>query len=201
MRCKIFKKLHNQLSSVRSLQHVHFTTKRQGHDDQATLDTAHFAQTNYKAQPSLISVRSLQNLLACILPGAHIPCSSTVTYYITLQIYTHLAVIAVEVASAVTVHAGHVAGGGVPHGAVEVVAGALTIEHARGGVVEEARGKVGNAKHLHNIASWAAVRMPVKCHILCPPQCPSIPILPASLAQLHTYASFIPDAQIYATTS
>jgi hypothetical protein len=100
------------------------------------------------------------------------------------------------VASAVTVHAGHVAGGGVPHGAVEVVAGALTIEHARGGVVEEARGKVGNAKHLHNIASWAAVRMPVKCHILCPSQCPSIPILPASLAQLHTSASFIPDAQL-----
>ena len=64
-------------------------------------------------------------------------------------------------ASAVTVHAGHVAGGGVPHGAVEVVAGALTIEHARGGVVEEAGGKVGNAKHLHNIASWVAVSMPV----------------------------------------
>ena len=123
--------------------------------------------------------------------------------YVSIQHYryTLLAVIAVEVASAVTVHAGHVAGGGVPHGAVEVVAGALTIEHARGGVVEEARGKVGNAKHLHNIASWAAVRMPVKCHILCPSQCPSIPILPASLAQLHTSASFIPDAQIYATTS
>ncbi len=123
------------------------------------------------------------------------------SYVLHIQIYTHLAVIAVEVASAVTVHAGHVAGGGVPHGAVEVVAGALTIEHARGGVVEKAGGKVGNAKHLHNIASWVAVRMPVKCHILCPSQCPSIPILPASLAQLHNYASFIPDAHIYATTS
>ena len=62
--------------------------------------------------------------------------------------FRDLAVVAVEVASAVTVHAGHEAGGGIPHGAVEVVARALAVEHARRGVVEKAGGEVGNAKHL-----------------------------------------------------
>ena len=58
-----------------------------------------------------------------------------------------LAVIAVGVGAA-TVAGVDVAGGGHVEGAVEVVAGALAVEHARRGVVEKAGGEVGNAKHL-----------------------------------------------------
>jgi hypothetical protein len=68
------------------------------------------------------------------------------------------------VASAVTVHAGHEAGGGVPHGAVEVVARALAVEHARRGVVEKAGGEVGNAKHLRPQHSRLSVRHSTHFH-------------------------------------
>jgi len=59
-----------------------------------------------------------------------------------------LAVIAVEVTSTVSVHTGDKARRRVPHGAIEIVSRALAIEHARGGVVKEAGGKVGRAQHL-----------------------------------------------------
>ena len=48
--------------------------------------------------------------------------------------------------------------------AVEVVARALAIEHARGGVVEKAGGEVGDAKHLHTHKSrpFSAASLPGK---------------------------------------